>query len=514
VSSGTAASSANALPRPARSTVRLSALAQRSGGTLLGVDTGVSGVSIASGQVRPGDLFAAIAGGHVHGATHAAAAVANGAVAVLTDPAGRALVPPGVPTLIVTDPRSVVGPLAGVVYGDPSARLAVVGITGTSGKTTTSYLVRAGLSAANAVSGLIGTVATVIGDEVIPAGFTTPEAPDLQALLAVMAERGASSVVMEVSSHALELGRVNGIGFAIAAFTNLSQDHLDFHPDMPAYFAAKARLFDGRAQRAIVVVDDEWGVRMAAEAGPDAITVATTEDDRPVPARWNAVDVQTAADGSTRFRALGPGVDVAAGCGIPGRYNVANALLALAVLDSMGVAAEVAAPAVAAATVPGRMERIDRGQPYLAVVDYSHKPAAVTSALAALRPLTAGRLILVLGSGGDRDRGKRPMMGQAAALGADVVFITDDNPRSEDPGAIRQAMLDGALAVPPGQRGEIHEVAGRAEAIVAATSAARAGDTVLIAGKGHETGQEVAGVMHPFDDRVELYGAIDAAVAQ
>jgi UDP-N-acetylmuramoyl-L-alanyl-D-glutamate--2,6-diaminopimelate ligase len=511
VSSGTAASSANALPRPARSTVRLSALANQAGATLLGVDVGVSGVAIASGQARPGDLFAALAGGHVHGATHAAAAVANGAVAVLTDPAGRALVPAGVPTLIVPDPRAIVGPLAGVVYGDPSARLSVVGITGTSGKTTTSYLVRAGLSAAGAVSGLIGTVATMIGDQVIPAGFTTPEAPDLQALLAVMAERGASSAVMEVSSHALELGRVNGIGFAIAAFTNLSQDHLDFHPDMEAYFAAKARLFDGRAQRAIVVVDDEWGVRMAALAGPDAITVATTASQS---ARWNAVDVQTEADGSTRFRALGPGVDVAAGCEIPGRYNVANALLALAILDAMGVAAEIAAPAIAVATVPGRMERIDQGQPYLAVVDYSHKPAAVTSALSALRPLTSGRLILVLGSGGDRDRGKRPMMGQAAALGADIVFITDDNPRSEDPAAIRQAMAEGAAAVPAGGRGEIHEVAGRAEAIAAATATARAGDTVLIAGKGHETGQEVAGVVHPFDDRTELRRAIDRAVSQ
>jgi UDP-N-acetylmuramoyl-L-alanyl-D-glutamate--2,6-diaminopimelate ligase len=511
VSSGTAASSANVLPRPARSTVRLAALANQVGATLLGLDVGVSGVSIASGQVRPGDLFAALAGGHVHGATHAAAAVANGAVAVLTDPAGRPFVPAGVPTLIAADPRAIVGPLAGIVYGDPSSRLSVVGITGTSGKTTTSYLVRAGLSAAGAVSGLIGTVATMIGDEVIPAGFTTPEAPDLQALLAVMAERGASSVVMEVSSHALELGRVNGIGFAIAAFTNLSQDHLDFHPDMEAYFAAKARLFDGRAQRAIVVVDDDWGTRMATLAGPAAVTLATTAS---VPARWNAVDVQTRADGSTRFRALGPGVDVAAGCEIPGRYNVANALLALAILDAMGVAAEIAAPAIAVATVPGRMERIDQGQPYLAVVDYSHKPAAVTSALVALRPLTTGRLILVLGSGGDRDRGKRPMMGRAAAEGADLVFITDDNPRSEDPGAIRAAMLEGALAVPAAYRGEIHDVAGRAEAIAAATAAARAGDTVLIAGKGHETGQEVAGVVHPFDDRIELRRAIDRAAAQ
>ncbi len=224
-------------------------------------------------------------------------------------------------------------------------------------------------------------------------------------------------------------------------------------------------------------------------------------------ARWQADDVQVLADGSTAFRALGPGVDVVAGSRIPGRYNVANALLALAILDSLGVAAEIAAPAVMAATVPGRMERVEAGQPYLAIVDYSHKPAAVAGALAALRPVTPGRLIIVLGCGGDRDRGKRPMMGRAAAEGADVVVITDDNPRSEDPAMIRAAMLEGAANGPA----EIHEVAGRAAAIAAAVALAEPGDTVLVAGKGHETGQEIAGVVHPFDDRVELRHAIEQA---
>jgi UDP-N-acetylmuramoyl-L-alanyl-D-glutamate--2,6-diaminopimelate ligase len=227
-------------------------------------------------------------------------------------------------------------------------------------------------------------------------------------------------------------------------------------------------------------------------------------------ATWESVDVADRPDGSTSFRVVGPGVDLAMGCAIPGRYNVANALLALAVLSAAGVPVEIAAPAIAAASVPGRMERVDAGQPYLAVVDYSHKPAAVEGALRALRPLTRGRLIVVLGCGGDRDRGKRPHMGEIAARDADLLVVTDDNPRSEDPAAIRRAMLDGALAVPPTDRGEVIEVGDRAAAIAAAVAAAGPGDTVLVAGKGHETGQEIAGVVHPFDDRLVLRAAIEA----
>jgi UDP-N-acetylmuramoyl-L-alanyl-D-glutamate--2,6-diaminopimelate ligase len=241
--------------------------------------------------------------------------------------------------------------------------------------------------------------------------------------------------------------------------------------------------------------------------GPLA-TVTTIGERR---ATWEAVDIEDQPDGSTSFRVLGPGVELDTGCAVPGRYNVANALLALAILHADGVDPNVAAPAIAQASVPGRMERIDAGQPYLAVVDYSHKPAAVDGALHALRPLTTGRLIIVLGCGGDRDRGKRPHMGEIAARGADLLVVTDDNPRSEDPAAIRRAMLDGALAVAASQRGEVVEVGERAEAIAAAVAAARAGDTVLIAGKGHETGQEIAGVVHPFDDRAVLRDAIEAA---
>jgi UDP-N-acetylmuramoyl-L-alanyl-D-glutamate--2,6-diaminopimelate ligase len=349
----------------------------------------------------------------------------------------------------------------------------------------------------------------MLGEQEIYTGFTTPEAPDVQALLAVMAERGVTTVAMEVSSHALALGRADGIDFAVAAFTNLSQDHLDFHPDMESYFAAKSRLFDGRAQHNIVVTDDDWGKRLAVLAGPNSTTVSSTGS---ADATWRALDIEVAADGSTRFRAVGPGVDLVAGCRVPGTYNVANALLALAILDAAGVPAAVAAPAVANAQVPGRMERVDAGQPYLAVVDYSHKPAAVEGALRALRPLTPGRLVIVLGCGGDRDTGKRAVMGQVAAAGADLLVITDDNPRSEDPAAIRHAMLEGALGT--AARGAVVEIGGRATAIAAAVQDAVAGDTVLIAGKGHETGQEIAGVIHPFDDRVELRRAIQAAAVE
>jgi UDP-N-acetylmuramoyl-L-alanyl-D-glutamate--2,6-diaminopimelate ligase len=494
--------SVSGLPRPAQ--VRPIALSQIAAvaapGRLVGADVPVTGITSGTAFVRPGDVFAGLPGARAHGASFAAGAVAAGAAAVFTDAAGSTLVPDGVPTLVVDDVRKRLGPAAAAVYGNPSAAMNVLGVTGTSGKTTTTFLIRAGVVAAGRAPALIGTVATMIAGQEIKTGFTTPEAPEVQALLAIMRERGVTDVAMEVSSHALAMDRAAGIEFAVAGFTNLSQDHLDFHADMDDYFAAKARLFDGRARRSVIVIDDGWGRRMAELAGPTAVTVSTTGDSA---ADWCAVDIRATASGGTAFAVRGA-VDLDTGCAVPGRYNVANALLALAILAEAGVPADVAAPAIASATVPGRMERVDAGQPFLAVVDYSHKPAAVDGALQALRPLTTGRLIIVLGCGGDRDRGKRPHMGEIAARGADLLVVTDDNPRSENPAAIRRAMLDGALAVPASERGEVREIGDRAEAIAAAVREARAGDTVLVAGKGHETGQEVAGTVHPFDDRVVL----------
>jgi UDP-N-acetylmuramoyl-L-alanyl-D-glutamate--2,6-diaminopimelate ligase len=490
------------IPRPAGTEAqRLRPLAATARGRLVGFDVAVTGITASSGLVRPGDLFAALPGRRGHGARFAEQARTAGAVAVLTDPAGLAQLSGELPAIVVDDVRACLGRVAAVVYGRPSSAMTVLGVTGTSGKTTTTFLVRAGLIAAGRAAGLIGTVATMIGEESVAAGLTTPEAPDVQALLAVMRDQGTDVVAMEVSSHALTMGRADGIDFAVGAFTNLSQDHLDFHADMEDYFAAKARLFDGRARVPIVVVDDAWGRRLADAVGA-AVTVSTTGSN----ATWWAGDVRTLADGSTAFQVHAPHGEFPAGCAVPGAYNVANAVLALAILDAAGVRAEVAVSAVESATVPGRMERIDAGQPFLAIVDYSHKPAAVEGALRALRPLTKGRLIVVLGCGGDRDRAKRPVMGQVAAQGADLLIVTDDNPRSEDPAAIRAAMLAG---VPAELRYRVREVAGRAEAIRAAAAAAEPHDTVLVAGKGHETGQEVAGVVHPFDDRGMLRSAIE-----
>jgi len=293
----------------------------------------------------------------------------------------------------------------------------------------------------------------------------------------------------------------------VAGFTNLSQDHLDFHPSMADYFAAKRKLFRTGA-RPVVVVDDEWGRELAASL-EHPVTVSTGG----TAATWSVGAVEAGPDRRTSFVLDGPLGRAVGRTGIPGRFNVANAALAVALLHEVGVPPGPALDAIADAVVPGRMERVDAGQPFLAVVDYSHKPAAVEGALAALRPVTAGRLIIVLGCGGDRDRAKRPVMGEIAARDADLLIVTDDNPRSEDPAAIRAAMLAGARAVPAGRRGEIREVGDRGEAIAAAVAAASPGDTVLVAGKGHEAGQEIDGAIHPFDDRAVLRAALAGAPA-
>ncbi|MPQ97719.1 UDP-N-acetylmuramoyl-L-alanyl-D-glutamate--2,6-diaminopimelate ligase [Modestobacter sp. I12A-02628] len=470
--------------------------------------TVVSGVTLASTEVRPGDLYAALPGARTHGARFAADAAAAGAAAVLTDPAGRAdAEATGLPVCVVDDPRTTLGPVAARLHGEPSHRVPVIGITGTNGKTTTSYLVEAGLAAAGWDSGLIGTVQTrtrgrdATGAPVVsalPSVRTTPEAPALHGLLAGMVGSGVRAVVMEVSSHALVQGRVGGVRFAAAGFTNLSRDHLEFHGDLESYFRAKALLFDGRAAVEVVDVDDPHGRRLVRG---DTVTVSTTGTD----ADWWAGDVQRAPAGGSAFTLHGPGGrSWPARLRLPGGFNVANAVLAVALLDAVGVPVEAALEGIAATVVPGRMEPVDAGQPFVAVVDYAHTPDAVATALAALRGSTPGRLLTVLGCGGDRDPGKRAGMGAAAAAGSDLLVVTDDNPRSEDPALIRAAMRAGADGVPAGSRAEVLEVGDRRAAIAAALARAAPGDTVLVAGKGHETGQEVAGRVLPFDDRTVL----------
>ena len=484
--------------------------------------TPVTGVTLRAQDVRRGDLFAALPGNRFHGAQFAADALAAGATAVLTDPAGSAIIqgldgPLDCVVLVHPDPRQVLGDLSSRIYGQPSRRLTVIGITGTSGKTTTSYLTEAALMASGQSVGLIGTVETRIAGIRQPSALTTPEAPELQGLLAAMVEQGVHSVVMEVSSHALALGRVDGCAFAVGAFTNLSQDHLDFHPTMRDYFNAKSLLFQPdspvRALRSVVCVDDEWGREMAGVAGPDAITLSTTG----VAAEWHASDSQVAADGSQSVTVTGPSGDTySMTVPMPGRYNVANALTALAVCDHIGISVRTVIDAIAGVSVPGRVEKVDRGQAFLAVVDYAHKPAALEAVIATLRSQIDGRLAVVVGAGGDRDTGKRPLMGAAAVRGAELVVITDDNPRTERPDDIRAQVLAGAHEVadaerPPGAA-PVRDIGDRLEAIRFAVAWAEPGDVVLIAGKGHEAGQEIDGVKYPFDDRQVLAEAIDDLV--
>jgi len=501
--------------------VRLPALAAQVGAVLAdGPDGGpvpdvpVTGVTLRAQDVQPGDLFAALPGSTTHGARYAGDAIDRGAVAVLTDAAGVAEMSARarsqtstVPTLVHPAPRAVLGGLAATVYGNPSEAMTVIGITGTSGKTTTTYLVESGLRAAGRRVGLIGTIGIRIDGADIPSALTTPEAPALQAMLAAMAGRGVDTVVMEASSHALTLGRVDGTGFAVAAFTNLSRDHLDFHPTMADYFEAKAALFDPdsplRARTVVVCIDDDAGRAMAARAG-DAITVSAAGQ----PAHWRATDVAPMGAGGQELTVVDPaGVHHRVGIRLPGHYNVANTLVALAILDAVGISPEQAAPGLLQTRVPGRLEEIDCGQDFLALVDYAHKPGALRAVLTALaRP--DRRLAVVFGAGGERDPGKRAPMGGIAAELADLVVVTDDNPRGEDPAAIRREILAGATA--GGGAARLVEIADRRAAIEHAVAWAGPGDVVLVAGKGHETGQRGAGQVRPFDDRVELARALEA----
>lgn len=455
----------------------------------------VTGIALNTTHLMPGDLYAALPGAQAHGASYAGVARERGATAVLTDPAGSAMVD-GLPVVVVDEPRRQLPGLSATFYQHPSESFTTVGITGTQGKTTATYLAEAALG--DRVSAVVGTIGTRIGTVPAASALTTPEAPQLQALFAVMREEAVEVCAMEVSSHALVQGRVDGFVFDVAVFLNLGRDHLDFHRDLEDYFLAKAALFTpARAKHAVINVDDAHGRRLR-ELTPLPVTTFSTDGN---PADWRAVNIRPHRLG-TDLEVLGPdGLAVDLSVPLPGVFNVSNALAVLSALTVAGYdPVELVAGIAASTGVPGRMERVEAGQPYTAIVDYAHKPDAVTAVLSALRPVTAGRLIVVIGAGGDRDHGKRPLMGEAAARHADVVIVTDDNPRSEKPAAIRAAVLEGAAAGP----GVVIEVAGRGEAIAHAVSMAHLGDTVVIAGKGHERGQEIDGVVHPFDDREVL----------
>lgn len=464
----------------------------------------VTGIELDSRLVRPGDLFAAMPGHVMHGAVFGSQAVASGAVAILTDAEGVRLltdeVQHHIPVIEVAAPRSFLGSLSAAVYGRPAEAVTLVGVTGTNGKTTVSYMLEAGLRAAGRRTGVIGTIGIRVHDTQLVSSRTTPEAPHLHAIIGVMREAGVDSIAVEVSSHALEEGRVDGLRFAVAGFTNLSQDHLDYHGTMEEYFTAKAALFTPeRCACAVIGVDDEWGKRLVSQA-----TVPTTT--------WSTDPAGPAADWTIDetgggWDVIGPGGErMPLEMPLPGAFNRANALCAFVMLRQLGIEGTVAAEGIARVQVPGRMEWIGRGGPVTAIVDYAHSPDAIEAVIAGVLPDVTGRIIVVIGAGGDRDRSKRPLMGARASAGADIVIVTDDNPRSEDPAAIRAAVLGGAISI--GSRAQVEEVSDRRLAIIRAVDHARPGDVVLVLGKGHEQGQEIAGEILPFDDRLEVSRAL------
>jgi len=463
-------------------------------------DIELAGLAYDNRAVGPGALFFCVPGFTRDGHDFAQDAIDRGAVALVVE---RRL-PLGAPQIEVKSVRAAMAPAAANFYGDPTAELQVAGVTGTNGKTTTAFLLRAILEADGRRTGLLGTVTSVIGGVEHPVERTTPEAIDLQRTFRAMLERHDSACSMEVSSHALELHRADAIHFDVAIFTNLTQDHLDFHPTMEDYFQAKRRLFEELVPRnAVVNIDDQYGARIAAELARP-ITFALDRD-----ATYRATDVDTGLHGS-RFTIHGPDGELEATTPMRGRFNVYNALGAFAAARALAVPGETANSALAAAElVPGRFQPVDVGQEFGVLVDYAHTPDSLENVLRAARELTSGRLHVVFGCGGDRDRAKRPLMGEIASRLADRVIVTSDNPRSEDPETIIEEILVGAE---PGVERNVD----RREAIEHAIAGARVGDVVVIAGKGHEQGQEFEGGRKiQFDDAtVAREALLEAAPAR
>jgi len=483
-------------------TATLENAAQLVGASLHGADLSFTGVTHVDSEVEAGDLFIAVAGARVHGATFIDSAMKRGAVAVLTDEAGLAHCA-SIPALVVSDVRTAGALISASLYQNPTRDIASIGITGTNGKTTVSTLLYQIFTAVGRDTGLIGTVETRIGAEVLKSSRTTPEAPELQALAAVMHERHMRHLVMEVSSHALTLKRMKGSHFAIVAFTNLTQDHLDFHQDMDSYFAAKAALFTSEyAQQAFINIDSSYGQRLADEVKIPMTTLSRSNKS----ATWHFTETHNVARG-VEFSARGTGgILIDSHTQLCGGFNLDNLLLALAIAVECGIdPIELAAITPSLTGAPGRLEAVSLGQRYRAFVDYAHSPDAVSNVLAAAREFTPGKIIAVLGCGGDRDAGKRPLMGRALVEGADVAIFTSDNPRSEKPSEILKQMTSSLNFKEPSQI-----IEDRTDAIRAAIALATDDDTVLVLGKGHESGQEIAGVVTAFDDRLVLAQAIEA----
>ena len=447
-------------------------------------DLSTLGVSVDSGDIAAGELFVGLPGFTVHGARFAAQAVASGAVAVLTDADGAQIVhetAPGTPVLVHDDPRAVVGPLSAEVYHHPARGLVTTAVTGTNGKTTTAYFLDAILSAHVGGCMVAGTVELRVGERSVESPRTTVEAPVLQRMMALAVEDRVGAASLEASSHAIVLHRLDGIVVDVAGFTNLQRDHLDFHKTMEGYLEAKAQLFTPEhARRGVVCVDDQWGAALAAEA---------------------PIEID-------RVRAY-PGE---ASCPLPGLANVQNAALALVMAIRAGVPAATATAALAGAhNIPGRMQRISQrdGRRGLCIVDFAHTPEAMELALKAVRPITPGRLIVVFGSDGDRDQGKRPMLGEVCARLADVLVVTDENPRSEDPQLIRNAILEGVRGVRPDLTDVEEITTWRGDAVRRGVELCGPDDTVIVTGKGHEPFLEMAGEFIRYNDAPVMAEAVE-----
>lgn len=469
---------------------------------VVGGDAVVSGISHDSSVIEPGDLFVAIRGMRTDGHRFVDGALARGATALAVE----TQLPVDAPQLVVPDTRAALAWMAAAIFGDPSRRLDVVGVTGTNGKTTVTHLLEAITTAAGKIPGIVGTVGARVAGARVEVPRTTPEAGDLQRLLARMVDAGVDLVAIEVSSHALSLHRVDAIWFRIVAFTNLTQDHLDFHGEMEEYFAAKRALFDpDRAEQAVIMVDDDAGRAIADTAELPVTTVSTAR-----PADVTARVIRTDLTGST-FDVHTGGAVFPVELPLPGGFNVQNALLAAAIALQGGVEPEAIATGIAAVRpIPGRFERVDAGQDFGVVVDYAHTPEAIATVVRDSRAFVDGRLIAVAGAGGDRDQGKRHDMGRAVAA-SDLAVITSDNPRSEDPQVIVDAVAHGARSA---RGATVVEVVDRRAAIQTAIRDARPGDLVLILGKGHEQGQQIGDEVLPFDDRVEAASAIRATTGE
>ena len=457
----------------------------------------ISGVSINAQKVVPGDLFIAFAGANTHGISYLEQAISNGAVAVLSDKKIEA----SIPSFIHPKPREIVGAISAWLYGHPFESLKAVGITGTNGKTTTANLVKQIWQLNSIKSGLIGTLGVEIADEKLESARTTPEADDLQAIAAAMVEQGCKNLVMEVSSHAIDQGRIKGAKYEVVAFSNLTQDHLDYHLSMENYFQAKANLFATEyAKAAVINIDDSYGKKLSKQVKIPVVTVSRKE---------STADLYLAKaeikNGLYQVEIKSKSGEILSeNFALLGDYNLDNLLLAVAIVSSAGLSLDKIASTISKLqSVPGRLESINAGQKFTALVDYAHTPDAVERVIATVKSATSGKIIGVLGCGGDRDAIKRSLMGHALFNGCDLAIFTSDNPRSESAEAILKQMTAG---IDLGKKGLVE--IDRKSAINLAVENAQSGDVVLLMGKGHESGQEVNSVVTPFDDRVELAESI------